>query len=122
MPYEYRNHEFQAVEGWHILDWIITTEPAQYKKTIMPGWLTQIEVEVDQPGGMPMPDNLQAHYPQRRIVPARLDPLSGRLRNATTSPNFYMILAPGEPEPTAEEALEYWDLLNAVERRRNHDR
>lgn len=117
MTFEYRTHDFQAVEGWQILDWIIQADPGQYTITPMPGWLTLVEIEVEHPGGHPFPASLQDHYPQRRIVPARLDPYSGRLKDATISPRFYRILAPGQPEPSHDEVQQHWRLLQAVQER-----
>lgn len=117
MTLEYRIYDFQATKDWHLLDWIIQADPGQYTITPMPGWLTLIEIEVEQPGGHPLPLNLQHQYPQRRIVPARLDPYSGRLKDATISPRFYRVLPPGTPEPSHEEVQEHWRLLQAVQER-----
>lgn len=118
MTFEYRPHSFQAVTGWHILDW---TFDGHYTTTVMPGWLTLIELETDH-HGVPVPTRLQDHYPQRRIVPARLDPFSGRLKDAAINPMFYRILAPDQPEPGTEEVQQHWRLLQALQERQHDDR
>lgn len=116
MSFQFFPHNFQTVDGYRILDWTFQAGPGQYTTTPMPGWLTLIELETDH-HGYPAPTNLQAHYPRRRIVPARLDPFSGRLKDATTNPMFYRILAPNHPEPTPEEVQEHWRLLQALQER-----
>ncbi len=92
--------DFRAVgePGWRVL--YLDLDGLRFRAWPLAGWLIQ-EQNTD-PRDTEAPS--ETARPSRRVVPAHCDGL-GEVKDATKGDTFWLVLGPGEPEPTAERQL-----------------
>ncbi len=92
--------DFRAVgePGWRAV--YLDLDGLGFSAWPLAGWLIQepdaYHRDTDEPTA--------AARPSRRVVPAQCDGM-GEIKDATKGDNFWLVLGPGEPGPTAEQQL-----------------
>lgn len=102
MSFQWNTVDFRpAVAGWRVL-YLDTTTDVGVVETAMPGWLIQESVWVkDGPTHQGIVSLAERPYPSRRVLAA--DVRRGELVAASEHVNFWVVLGPGEGDPTEEE-------------------
>jgi hypothetical protein len=93
--------DFRAVgePGWRVV-YLVDLDGLRFKAWPLAGWLIQEQVASRRDTDAPA----TTARPSRRVVPAHCDGL-GEVKDATKGDTFWLVLGPGEPEPTAERQL-----------------
>jgi hypothetical protein len=92
--------DFRAVgePGWRAV--YLDLDGLGFSARPLAGWLIQDQDAYHHDTNEPA----ATARPSRRVVPAHCDGM-GEIKDATTGNNFWLVLGPGEPGPTAEQQL-----------------
>jgi len=98
------DHDFRpAAPGWR-LAWLDENSPLGFFTTVLPGWLVQVETRYN-PATYATQDSRPAADRERRVVAASYDASDGTIDAVDGDhSNFWYVLDPTDPDPTAEEA------------------